>query len=88
MYWYRNREQEFTGYFSQDSDLVCCCNIPKLVQKFGIEYKSECVATFHGLFQKKLKSCPVAQRQQLRFIACRPVSCELVLTKTECTAHD
>jgi hypothetical protein len=22
MYWYRSREQEFTGYFSQDGDLV------------------------------------------------------------------
>jgi hypothetical protein len=28
MYWYRSRKQEFTSYFSQDDDLVCCCKIP------------------------------------------------------------
>jgi hypothetical protein len=39
MYWYRRREQEFTRYFSQDGDLVYCCNIPGLMQKFGVEYK-------------------------------------------------
>jgi hypothetical protein len=39
MYWYRSREQEFTSYLSQDGDLVYCCNIPGLMQKFGVEYK-------------------------------------------------
>jgi hypothetical protein len=39
MYWYRSREQKFTSYFSQDCDLVYCCNIPGLRQKFGVEYK-------------------------------------------------
>jgi hypothetical protein len=38
MYWYRSREQEFTSYFSQDGDLVYCCNIPGLMQKFSVEY--------------------------------------------------
>jgi hypothetical protein len=38
-YWYRSREQEFTSYFSQDCDLVYCCNVPGLMQKFGVEYK-------------------------------------------------
>jgi hypothetical protein len=32
MYWYRSREQEFTSYFSQDGDLVYCCNIPGLMK--------------------------------------------------------
>jgi hypothetical protein len=35
IYWYRNKEEEFTSYFSQDGDLVYCCNIPELMQKFG-----------------------------------------------------
>jgi hypothetical protein len=38
MYWYSSREQEFTSYFSQDGDLVYYCNIPGLMQKFGVEY--------------------------------------------------
>jgi hypothetical protein len=38
-WWYRSREQEFTSYFSQDGDIVYCCNIPGLLQKFGVEYK-------------------------------------------------
>jgi hypothetical protein len=29
-------EQEFTSYFSKDGDLVYCCNIPGLMQKFGV----------------------------------------------------
>jgi hypothetical protein len=41
MYWYRSREQEFTSYFSQDGDLIYCCNIPGLKQKFDVEYKNE-----------------------------------------------
>jgi hypothetical protein len=39
MYWYRSREQKFTSCFSQDGNLVYCCNIPGLIQKFGVEYK-------------------------------------------------
>jgi hypothetical protein len=39
MYRYRRREKEFTSYFSQDGDLVYCCNIPGLMQNFGVEYK-------------------------------------------------
>jgi hypothetical protein len=39
MYWYRSRENEFTIYFSQDSDLEYCHNILGLMQKFGIENK-------------------------------------------------
>jgi hypothetical protein len=39
MYWFRRREQEFTSYFSQDGYLVYYCNIPGLMQKFGVEYK-------------------------------------------------
>jgi hypothetical protein len=35
LYWYRSREEEFTSYFSQDGDLVYCCNIPELMKKFG-----------------------------------------------------
>jgi hypothetical protein len=39
MYWYRSREKEFLNYFSEDGDLVYCCNIPRLIKKFGLEYK-------------------------------------------------
>jgi hypothetical protein len=28
IYWYRNRKQECTRYFSQNGDIVHCCNIP------------------------------------------------------------
>jgi hypothetical protein len=73
MCWYRSREQEFTSYFSQDGDLVYCCNIPGLMQKFGVVYKVKDWRLFID-FQKKLKSCPFAQRQQLRFITYRPLS--------------
>jgi hypothetical protein len=38
MYCQRNREQEFTSYYSQAGDLVYCSNIPGLMQKFGVEY--------------------------------------------------
>jgi hypothetical protein len=37
MCWYRSREQEFTSYCSQDGDLVQCCDIPGLMQKFGLQ---------------------------------------------------
>jgi hypothetical protein len=92
MYWYRSREQEFKSYFSQDGNLVYCCNIPGLTQKFGVEYKVN-EWRLSLTFQKKLKSCPFAQRQQLRFITYRPLSTpyenlELVLTKIRYTAHD
>jgi hypothetical protein len=36
VYLYRSREQEFTSYFLQDGDLVHCCNISGLMQKFGV----------------------------------------------------
>jgi hypothetical protein len=39
MYSYRYRKQEFTCYFSQDGDIVYCCNIRGLMQKFGVDYK-------------------------------------------------
>jgi hypothetical protein len=39
MYWYSNRKQEFTRYFSQNGDVVHGCIIPGLIQKFGVEYK-------------------------------------------------
>jgi hypothetical protein len=73
MYWCRSKEQEFTSYFSEDGDLVCCCNIPGLMQKFGVGIKwmnGDILLTF----QKKLKSCPFAQWQQLHFITYWPLS--------------
>jgi hypothetical protein len=41
MYWYRSRsrEQEYTCYFSHDGSLEYICNIPGLMQKFGVKYK-------------------------------------------------
>jgi hypothetical protein len=36
VYWYRSWEQEFTSYSSQDGELEYCCNIPGLMQKYGI----------------------------------------------------
>lgn len=42
-YWYRNREQEFRQYFSQDKDLslVYCTDIPGLINKLGLPYDSK-----------------------------------------------
>jgi hypothetical protein len=39
MYCDRSREHKFTRYFLQDGYLVFCCNIPRLMQKFGVKYK-------------------------------------------------
>lgn len=38
--WYRNRERKFISFFMQEGDLIYCCNINGLIEKFGIEYKS------------------------------------------------
>jgi ligand-binding sensor domain-containing protein len=51
--WYRSRKQEFTSYFSEDGILQYCCNIPGLMQKFGIEYKLNEWQLFID-FQRKL----------------------------------
>jgi hypothetical protein len=59
MYWYRNREQEFTRYFSQDGNLVCCCNIPGLMQKFGVEYKMNEWRLFIDSSKRSLKAIPL-----------------------------
>jgi hypothetical protein len=36
VYLYRTREQDFKSYFPQDGDLMYYCNIPGLMQKFGV----------------------------------------------------
>jgi hypothetical protein len=55
MYWYRSREQEFTSYISQDGGLVYCCNIPVLVQKFGLECKVNEWRLFFDSSKRSLK---------------------------------
>jgi hypothetical protein len=56
MYWYRSKEQELTSYCSQDSDLVYCCNIPGLMQKFGVEHKVNEWRLFVDSFKRSLKA--------------------------------
>lgn len=36
--WYRNREQEFVLFFSQQGELVFCSDISGVMTTFGIEY--------------------------------------------------
>jgi ligand-binding sensor domain-containing protein len=56
VYWYRSREQNFTSYYSHDGDLVYCCNIPGLMQKFGVEYKVKEWRLFTDSSKRSLKA--------------------------------
>jgi hypothetical protein len=56
MYCYRSKEQEFTSYFPQDVELVYCCNIAGLMQKFGIEYKVNEWRLFFDSSKRSLKA--------------------------------
>jgi hypothetical protein len=96
MYWCRSREQEFTSYFSQDGDLVYCCNIPGLMQKFGVEFKVNERRLFIDSSKRNLKavllhngnhyaSLPIGHSVHLKESY---ENLELVLTKTGYTAHD
>jgi hypothetical protein len=96
MYWYRSREQEFTSYFSQDGDLVYCCNIPGLMQKFGIQYKVNELRLFIDSSKRSLKAVLLHNGKSY---ASLPIShsvyleenyenLKLALTKIGCTAHE
>jgi hypothetical protein len=95
MYWYRGREQEFTSYFSQDGELVYCCNIPGLMQKFGVECKVNEWRLFIDSSKRSLKavflhngnsytSLPIGHSVQLKISY---ENLELILTKIGYTAH-
>jgi hypothetical protein len=96
LYWYRNGEQEFTSYFSQDCDLVYCCNIPGLMQKFGVEYKMNEWRLFIDSSKRSLKadilhncsnyaSLPIGHSVHLKE---NDENLKLVLTTVGYTAHD
>jgi hypothetical protein len=96
MYWYRSREQEFTSSFSQDGDLVYCCNIPGLMQLFGVEYKvnewrlfiDSSIISFKAILLhsgNNYTSLPIGHSVHLKESY---ENFELVLTKIEYTAHD
>jgi hypothetical protein len=96
IYWYRRCEQEFTCYFAQDGDLMYCCNIPGLIQKFVVEYKVNEWRIFIDSSKRSLKavllhkcnnyaSLPIGHSVRLKESY---ETLELVLTKTEYTAHD
>jgi hypothetical protein len=96
MYWDRSREQEFTIYFSQDGALVYCCNIPGLMQKFGVEYKVHECRLFIDSSKRSLKavhlpngnnyaSLPIGHSVHLKESY---ENLELVLTKIGYTADD
>jgi hypothetical protein len=96
MYWYRSREQEFTGYFLQDDDLVYCCNCPGLTQKFGVEYKVNKWRLFIDSSKRSLKAVLLHNGKNYASLPIghsvhpkgRYENLELVLTKTGYTAHD
>jgi hypothetical protein len=94
--WYRSREQEFASYFSQDGDIVYCCNIPGLLQKFSIEYKVNEWRLFFDFSKRSLKavflhngnnytSLPISHSVHLKESY---ENLELVLTKIGYTAYD
>jgi hypothetical protein len=95
MYWYGSREQEFTSYFSQDGDLVYCCNVPGLMQKFGVEYKVNEWRLFIDSSKRSLTvvllhngnnaSLPIGHSVHLKESY---ENLEMVLTKIGYTAHD
>jgi hypothetical protein len=95
-YWYRNNEQEFTSYFSQDGDLVYCCDIPGLMQKFGVEYK---VNEWRLLIDSSKRSLKAVLLHNGNYYASLAIghsvhlkesyeNLELVLTKIGYTTHD
>ncbi|GBL94787.1 hypothetical protein AVEN_244766-1 [Araneus ventricosus] len=53
---YRNREQEFTSYFSQDSNLDYCSDIFGLTLKFGVKYKDDEWRLFIDSSKRSLKA--------------------------------
>jgi hypothetical protein len=96
MYWYRSREQEFTSYFSQDGDLVYCCNIPGLMQKVGVECKVNEWRIFIDSSKRSLKAVPLHNGSNYTTL---PIghsvhlkesyeNLELILTKIGYTSHD
>jgi hypothetical protein len=96
MYWYRSRGQKFTSYYTQDGDLVYCCNISGLMQKFGVVCKVNEWRLFIDSFKRSLKavllhngsyhaSLPVDHSVNLKE---NYENVELVLTKIGYTAHD
>ena len=38
--WFRNRESDFKKYFVKEGALVYCNDIPNLIKKMGVKYKS------------------------------------------------
>jgi hypothetical protein len=95
VYWYRSRELEFTGYFSQDGDLVNCYNIPGLKQKFGIEYKLNEWQLFIDSSKRSLKAVLLHNGNNYTSVTIRNSvhlngsyeNLELILKKIEYTAH-
>jgi hypothetical protein len=56
MCWYRSTEQEFTSCVSKDGDLVYCCNIPGLMQKFGVQFEANEWRLFIHSSKRSLKA--------------------------------
>lgn len=53
--WYEHREKEFLPFFTQEEDLVYCCNILGLIAKFEINYKSSEWRLFIDSSKRSLK---------------------------------
>lgn len=54
--WYRNREKDFIPFFTEDSNIVYCKNIPELVMIFNIEYNANDWRLFIDSSKRSLKA--------------------------------
>lgn len=94
--WYRYREKEFLPFFSQESNLVFCNNIPEVMRLFKITYEPEEWRLFIDSSKRSLKavllhngnlyvSVPIGHSVHLK--ECYE-NLELVLTKIGYSNHN
>ena len=53
--WFRNWESDFKKYFVKEGALVYCSDIPNLIKKMGVEYKSSDWRLFTDASKRSLK---------------------------------
>lgn len=94
-YWYRNREKNFTPFFTQHEEMVYCHNITALMGMFNIEYNSNewrlfldsSKRSFKGVLLhngNKYASVPVGHSVHLKE---RYENLEMILSKIKYNEH-
>lgn len=94
--WFRNREKDFTPYFSEDGDLIYCNNVPGVMEQFKINYNVNEWRLFIDSSKRSLKavllhngnkyaSVPVGHSVYLK--ECYE-NLELILTKLKYCDHE